>query len=69
VHQEQVGNWRDFWFYVTLEDMKGVPGLPLSILCSHCYIAFPQIKLKKWDTNEDALQREAKASSGRDLVE
>jgi hypothetical protein len=24
-----------------------VPGLPSSILCLHCYIAFPQFKLKK----------------------
>jgi hypothetical protein len=35
------GNWWYFWFYVTLEDTEGVPGLPPSILCSHGYIAFP----------------------------
>jgi hypothetical protein len=35
------GNWWDFWFYVTLKDVEGVPWLPPSILCSQCYIAFP----------------------------
>jgi hypothetical protein len=69
VHEEQMGNWWDFWFYVTLKDAKGVPGLFLSILCSHCYIAFPWFKLKKGDVNEDALRRASKMSSGRDLVE
>jgi hypothetical protein len=29
------GKWRDFLFYVMLEDTKGVPGLPPSILLSH----------------------------------
>jgi hypothetical protein len=54
---------------VTLKDAEGVLGLPPSILCSHCYIAFPQFKLKKGDVNEDALHRTSKASSRRDLVE
>jgi hypothetical protein len=54
---------------VTLKDAEGIPGLPLSILCSHCYIAFPQFKLKKGDVNEDALRRASKMSSDRDLVE
>lgn len=40
------GNWWGFLFYVTLEDTEGVPGLPPSILCSHCYIVFPRFKLK-----------------------
>ena len=34
------GNWWDFW-HVTLKDVEGVPGLPPSILCLHCYIALP----------------------------
>jgi hypothetical protein len=63
------GNWSDFWFYVTIEDTKGVSGLPPSILCSHCNIAFPQFKLKKGDKGEDALRRVARMSSCRDLVE
>jgi hypothetical protein len=29
------GNWWDFWFYVTLEDIEGVPMLPPTILCFH----------------------------------
>jgi hypothetical protein len=63
------GNWWDFLFYVTLKDTEGVPGLPLSIMCSHFYMAFPQFKLKKEDANKDALHRASKASTGRDLVE
>jgi hypothetical protein len=63
------GNWWDFWFYVVPEDIEGVPGLPPSILCSHCYVAFPQFKLKKGDKGEEALRRAARMSSGRDLVE
>ena len=54
---------------MTLEDTKGVSGLPPSILCSHCNIAFPQFKLKKGDKGEDALRRVARMSSCRDLVE
>jgi hypothetical protein len=48
---------------------RGVPRLPPSILCSHCYIAFPQFKLKKGDKNEDALWRAARTSSDHGLVE
>jgi hypothetical protein len=61
-------NWWDLWFYVTLKDAEGVQGLPPSILCSHCYIAFPQFKLKKGDVTEDALHLASKMRSGRDLV-
>jgi hypothetical protein len=64
-----MGNWWNFWFYVTLKDVEGVLGLPPSILCSHCYIAFPQFKLKKGDVNEVALRCASKTSSGHDLVE
>jgi hypothetical protein len=63
------GDWWNFWFYVAPEDVKGVPGLPTSILCSHCYVAFPQFKVKKGVKNEEALQNVARLSSDRDLVE
>jgi hypothetical protein len=63
------GNQWDFWFYVTLKDAEGVPGLHPSILCLRCYIAFPKFKLKKGDVNEDALHRASKTSNDRDLVE
>jgi hypothetical protein len=63
------GNWWDFWFYVSLEDTKGVLGLPPSIMCLHCYIAVLWFKLKKGDKNKDALRRVAMMSNGRDLVE
>jgi hypothetical protein len=56
-------------FYVTLKDVEGVPVLPPSILCSHCYVAFPSFKPKKGDANEDALRRASKASNKHDLVE
>jgi hypothetical protein len=54
---------------VALEDTEGVPGLPPSILCPHCYIAFSRFRLKKGDKGEDALRRAARTISGRDLVE
>jgi hypothetical protein len=63
------GNWWDFWFYVAPGDVEGLPALPLTILCSHCYVAFPQFKVKKGDQNEEALRDTARLSSDRDLVE
>jgi hypothetical protein len=54
---------------VVPEDIEGVLGLPPSILCSHCYVVFPQFKLKKGDKTEEALRRIARTSSGHDLVE
>lgn len=39
------------------------------IMCSHCYVAFPQYKVKKGDGGEEALRHAARLSSGRDLVE
>jgi hypothetical protein len=35
------GNWWDFWFYVAMEETEGALRLSPTILCSHCYIAFP----------------------------
>jgi hypothetical protein len=63
------GNWWDFWFYVAPGDVERLSGLPPSILCSHCYVAFPQFKVKKGDKNEEALRDAARLSSDRDLVE
>jgi hypothetical protein len=48
---------------------RRLPALPLTILCSHCYVAFPQFKVKKGDQNEEALRYAARLSSDRDLVE
>jgi hypothetical protein len=39
------GNWWDFWFYVAPGDVEGLPSLPPAILCSHCYVAFPQFEV------------------------
>jgi hypothetical protein len=38
--------------FMVPEDVEGVPGFPPSILCSHCYVAFPQFRVKKEDKNE-----------------
>jgi hypothetical protein len=54
---------------VAPDDVEEVPGFPSSILCSHCYMAFPQFKVKKGDKNEEALWCAVRLSSGRDLVE
>ena len=37
----------DFWFYVAMEDTKGVSRMPPTILCSHFYVTFPQFKVKR----------------------
>jgi hypothetical protein len=55
--------------YVVTENVDVVPGLPPSILCSHCYLAFPQFKVKKGDKDEEVLRYAARLSSGRDLAE
>jgi hypothetical protein len=46
-----------------------LPGLPPAILCSHCYVAFPQFEVAEEDEDEGALRYAARLSSGRDLVE
>jgi hypothetical protein len=63
------GNWWDFWFYVAPSDVEDLPSLPLAILCSHCYVAFPRFKVAEEDKDEGALRYVACLSSGRDLVE
>jgi hypothetical protein len=63
------GNWWEFWFYVAPSDVEGLPSLPLAILCSHCYVAFPRFEVVKEDEDEGNLRHAAHLSSGRDLVE
>jgi hypothetical protein len=63
------GNWWEFWFYVAPGDVEGLPSLPPAILCSHCYVAFPQFEVAEEDQDEEALRYAARLSSGRDLVE
>jgi hypothetical protein len=49
------GNWWEFWFYVAPGDVEGLPSFPPAILCSHCYVAFPQFKVAKGDKDEEAF--------------
>jgi hypothetical protein len=63
------GNWWNYWFYVSPRDVEDLPGLPPAILCSHCYVAFPQFEVAEDDKDEGALRYAARLSSGRDLVE
>jgi hypothetical protein len=63
------GNWWDFWFYVAPGDVEGLPSLPSAILCSHCYVTFPQFEVAEEDEDEGALRPASRLSSGRDLVE
>jgi hypothetical protein len=63
------GNWWDFWFYVSEGEVEDHPGLPVTIMCSHFYVAYPQFEVAEDDENEGALRSAARMSSGRDLVE
>jgi hypothetical protein len=54
---------------VAAGDVEDLPSLPPSILCSHCYVAFPRFEVAKEDEDEGALRQAARLSSGRDLVE
>jgi hypothetical protein len=63
------GNWWDFWFYVSEGEVEDDPGLPVAIMCSHYYVAYPQFEVAEDDEDEGALQSAARMSSGRDLVE
>jgi hypothetical protein len=35
------GNWWDFWFYVFEGAVEDHPGLPVAVMCSHYYVAYP----------------------------
>jgi hypothetical protein len=63
------GNWWDYWFYVLGSEVEDLPGLPAAVICSHCYVAFPQFEVAEDDEDEGALRSAARMSSGRDLVE
>jgi hypothetical protein len=56
------GNWYDYWFYVAGGEVEDLPGLPVAVMCSHCYVA-------EDDSDEGALRYAARMSSGRDIVE
>jgi hypothetical protein len=63
------GNWWDYWFYVSGSEVEDLPGLPATVMCSHCYVAFPQFEVVEDDEDEGALRCATRMSSGRDLVE
>jgi hypothetical protein len=63
------GNWWNYWFYVSEAEVEGRSGLPVAIMCSHCYVAYPPFEVAEDDENERALRIAARTSSGRDLVE
>jgi hypothetical protein len=63
------GNWWDFWFYVSESEVENHPGLPVAVMCSHYYVAYPQVEVAEDDENERALRCAARMSSGCDLVE
>jgi hypothetical protein len=63
------GNWWDFWFYVSESPVEDHPGLPVAVMCSHYYVAYPRFEVAEDDEDEGALRRAARMSSGRDLVE
>jgi hypothetical protein len=63
------GNWWDFWFYVSEGEVEDHPGLPVAIMCSHYYVAYPLFEVAEDDEDERALRSVARMSSGRDLVE
>ena len=63
------GSWNEFWFYVSEATVEGHQGLPVSVMCSHYYSAYPPFEVAEEDTDEEALRYAAGQSSGRDLVE
>jgi hypothetical protein len=63
------GNWWDFWFYVSEGAVEDHPGLPVAVMCSHYYVAYPQFEVAEDDEDKGALRCAARMSSGRDLVE
>jgi hypothetical protein len=52
-----------------MENNKGVPQLSLTILCSHCFVAFPRFKVEKENDDEVTLRHASKLSNECDLVE
>jgi hypothetical protein len=62
-------NWWEFWFYVSEGTIEDHSGLPMAVMCSHYYAAYPQFEIAQDDENEGGLRCAARMSSGRDLVE
>lgn len=52
-----------------MDEIEGVLRLPTSIICSHCYVFFPQFKVKKENADEVAFHRVSELSNDQDLVE
>ena len=69
LRSQQVGQLVDYWFYVSGGEVEDLPGLPASVMCSHCYVAFPPFEVADDDEDEGALRYAARMSSGHDLVE
>jgi hypothetical protein len=67
--QEQVGQLVGLLVLCFLWEVDNLPGLPPTILCSHCYVAFPRFEVAEDDKDEGALRYAARMSSGHDLVE
>jgi hypothetical protein len=63
------GNWWEFWFYVSEGTVEDHPWLPVAVMCSHYYVAYPQFEVAEDDENEGALRCAVCMSRGRDLVE
>jgi hypothetical protein len=63
------GNWWEFWFYVSEGTAEDHPGLPVAVMCSHYYVAYPQFEVAEDDEDEGALRCAVRMSSGHDLVE
>jgi hypothetical protein len=49
------GNWYDYWFYVAGGEVEDLPGHPATVMCSHCYVAFPPFEVAEGDSDEGAL--------------
>jgi hypothetical protein len=63
------GNWWEFWFYIAEGTVEDHPGLPVAVMCSHYYSAYPQFEVAEEDGDEGAFRCAARMSSERDLVE
>jgi hypothetical protein len=51
------GNWWDYWFYVSEGEVEDHLGLPAAIMCSHYYVAYPQLEVAEDDENESPSDR------------
>jgi hypothetical protein len=67
--QNKWGNWYDYWFYVSGDEVEDLLGLPVAVMCSHCYVAFSPFEVAEDDRDEGALWCATRLSSGNDLVE